>query len=484
MIQIALLALLGWVPAVIALFAMLPPRRAVIAAFLGGWMFLPLITIQLTGIPDITKVSVTSGSVFLAVAVFDGGRLFSFRPRWFDLPILVWVIVPFISSVANDRGMWDGASRMLTAILFWGIPYLMGRLYFTDLPAIRDLAMGFLIAGCIYAPLIVWEVRMSPQLHKQFYGTVASGMLRGSSLGIPGYRPNVFIGHGLAVSMFMLMCTLSAFWLWKTKAVQAVWGFPIGLLAFGLYGTTILCKVLGTLMVMHIAIFALCATKWLRTSIIVGLLILAPVGYMVARTTGMFTGDTMLDFVAMIEPVRAESLQFRLDAEYGIIRNAMERPWFGYGSDPMWRARLVDDPRAAAKPNVITDGMWIIALGQGGVFALAAMAAVMLLPALLVWRRMPVPFWEHPAFAPIIALTMLLICFMIDSLFNANANMLTLLCAGAVSSMAAALRPSSPAAVRARQQQQQAAAQSRTMRATGSPLRGAQPSRSRPAYAG
>jgi len=479
MIQIALLALLGWVPVVIALFAMLPPRRAVIAAFLGGWMFLPLITIQLSSLPDISKVSVTSCSVLLGVAAFDGKRLFSFRPRWFDLPILVWVAVPFISSLANDRGMWDGASRMLTAIIFWGIPYVIGRVYFTDLPAIRDLALGFVIAGCVYAPLILWEVRMSPQLHKQLYGTVASGMLRGSSLGIPGFRPNVFIGHGLAVSMFMLMCTLCAIWLWKTKAIRAIWGFPIGLLTLGLYGTTILCKVLGTLLVLHIAIVVLCATKQLRTSILVGLLVIAPFAYMFARVTGMFTGDMLLDMAAMVEPTRAGSLQFRLDAEYGIIRNAMERPWFGYGSDPMWRARLVDDPRAASKPNVVTDGMWIIALGQGGVIALAALAGCMLLPAFLVWRRMPVAYWEHPAFAPIIVLAVLLICFMIDSLFNANANMLTLLCAGAVSSMAAALRPTG-AQVRARQQQ--AALQSRTMRAT-TPLHGGQPSRTRPAYA-
>jgi hypothetical protein len=387
MIQIALLALLGWLPVVIVLFAMFPPRRAVIAAYLGGWMFLPLMVVQLSSLPDISKVSVTSASVLLGVAVFDGKRLFSFRPRWFDLPILVWVIAPFISSVANDRGMWDGASRMLTAIFFWGLPYLMGRLYFTDLPAIRDLAMGLVIAGCVYAPLILWEVRMSPQLHKQLYGTVASGMLRGSSLGIPGYRPNVFIGHGLAVSMFMLMCTLSAFWLWKTKAVNVIWGFPIGMIALGLYGTTILCKVLGTLLVLHIAIVALCATKWLRTSMLIGLLTIVPFVYRFARVTGMFTGVTLLNLAAAIEPTRAESLQFRLDAEYGIIRNAMERPWFGYGSDPLWRARLVDDPRAASKPNVVTDGMWIIALGQAGVVGLAALGGCLLLPAFLVWRR-------------------------------------------------------------------------------------------------
>jgi hypothetical protein len=440
MMQLALIALLGWVPAVILLFTMLPPRKAVIASFLGGWMFLPLLTVQLSGLPDLSKVSVTSGAVLLAVIAFDGQRILGFRPRWFDLPLLVWLIVPFISSVVNGRGPYDGASRMLAAILHWGIPYFVGRLYFTDLHAIRDLAMGFFVAGLIYMPLVIWEVRMSPQLHRQIYGFAASGMLRGSSLGIPGYRPNVFIGHGLAVSMFLLMCTLCGFWLWRTKAVRALWGFPTGLWFVGLYGTTILCKVFGTILLLHIGIVALGATKWLRTSIIVAMIILAPVGYMLARVTGMFTGETLTDFAAAIEPTRAESLQFRLDAELNIIRNAMEKPWFGYGSDPLWRARLSDDPRA--KQNVVTDGMWIIALGQGGLIALAALTLMLLLPPLLVWQRMPVNFWEHPAFAPILALAVLLICFMIESLFNADANMLTLLVAGAVSSMVPTLRPS------------------------------------------
>ena len=37
MMQLALFALFAWVPAVIVLFAMLPPRRAVIASFLAGY---------------------------------------------------------------------------------------------------------------------------------------------------------------------------------------------------------------------------------------------------------------------------------------------------------------------------------------------------------------------------------------------------------------------------------------------------------------
>jgi hypothetical protein len=443
MMQIALFALFAWVPAVILLFIALPPRQAVIAAFLGGWMFLPLLTVQLTGIPDISKVSITSATVLLAVIAFDGQRLASFRPRWLDLPMLVWILVPFVASVANGRGMYDGASRMLSAILFWGIPYLIGRLYFTDLIAIRDLAMGLFIAGLIYMPLCIWEIRMSPQLHNQLYGFRASGMLRGGGLGLPGYRPNVFIGHGLQLSMFMLTCTLAGFWLWKTKAVRELWGIPAGLLVFGLWGTVILCKALGAILLLNLAIAAIASPKWLRTSAVVLVLIVAPVVYMVSRATGTFTGETLTNLAHAIDETRADSLQFRLDAESNIIANALEKPAFGYGSDPLWRARLSDDPNAKA---VITDGMWIIAFGQAGLVGLAALTLALLIPPLLIWQRMPVAFWEHPAFAPVVGLAVLMVCFMLDSLFNATLNMVSLLIAGAVGSMVPLMRPGGAAA--------------------------------------
>ena len=172
------------------------------------------------------------------------------------------------------------------------------------------------------------------------------------------------------------------------------------------------------------------------------LLIAAPLIYMTTRATRTFSGETAMSFVRLLNEDRAASLQFRLDAEGEIIRNAMLRPVFGYGSDPEWRARLSDDPKAKA---VVTDGMWIIALGQGGLFGLLALTTVLLIPPFLIWRRMPVAFWEHPAFAPVVGLAVLLVCFMIDSLFNATINMISLLIAGAVNSMVPLMRPGNAA---------------------------------------
>src|SRR3712207_5078886 len=107
------LALFGWIPVVFLLFALLPPRRAVIAAFLLAWLFLPMAGFKIAGLPDYTKMSATCFGVLLASAVFDPDRLLSFRFSWVDLPAAVFCTSPFVTSVVNGLGMYDGMSMVI-----------------------------------------------------------------------------------------------------------------------------------------------------------------------------------------------------------------------------------------------------------------------------------------------------------------------------------------------------------------------------------
>jgi len=96
------IALFGWIPVTLLLFLLLPPRRAVLISMLGAWMFLPMAAgYKFGGLPVIDKTSVCSVAALLGVALFDFGRLQSFQFRWFDLPILVWTLVPGASAAAN-----------------------------------------------------------------------------------------------------------------------------------------------------------------------------------------------------------------------------------------------------------------------------------------------------------------------------------------------------------------------------------------------
>ena len=45
------IALFGWIPVVLMIFSLLPPRRAVIAAFISAWLFLPMAGYSDSGVP-------------------------------------------------------------------------------------------------------------------------------------------------------------------------------------------------------------------------------------------------------------------------------------------------------------------------------------------------------------------------------------------------------------------------------------------------
>ncbi len=82
----------SWIFVVVMLFSLMSARRAVLVSFIGAVLFLPQAAITLPSLPDITKISVTSFSVLLAVVMFDTARLLRFRLSWVDLPMLAWCL--------------------------------------------------------------------------------------------------------------------------------------------------------------------------------------------------------------------------------------------------------------------------------------------------------------------------------------------------------------------------------------------------------
>src|SRR4051794_33743404 len=132
------LTLFSWIPFVLFLFLILPPRRAVIWAFLLAWLFLPMAGYSVPGLPDYTKMSATTLGVLIGAALFDSDRLLSFRPKWVDIPILLYCGSPFVTSYLCGLGMYDGCSEIVRAFIIWGLPYFIGRIYFNDLESIRE----------------------------------------------------------------------------------------------------------------------------------------------------------------------------------------------------------------------------------------------------------------------------------------------------------------------------------------------------------
>lgn len=432
-------ALFGWIPLVLVLFMLLPARRAVIVATLGAWLFLPMWGFKLPGIPDFSKVSATSIGLLLGVLLFDSPRLLVYRFRLLDLPMALWVIAPSISSLVNGIGAYDAISALVAQLVMWGIPYFIARLYFTDLASLRELAIGIFVAGLIYMPLCLYEVRMSPQLHRFVYGYHPSAFTMTRRFG--GYRPMVFMQHGLMLGMWMATATLTGLWLWWNGALKRLWGMDLQWLVIAMAVTTVLCRSTGSILLLALGFAVLLAARWTRSSVpMLALLALTPL-YIAARLGGLGIEDTMVSISReFISVDRGNSLRFRLQNEDLLLIRAMHQPMFGWGRSGAARVRSSEGEDLA-----VTDGLWIITLGNYGLLGVASITAALLLPGLWLCRRFPARDWGHPALAAPLVMGVLLALYMMDNLMNAMVNPVFELMAGAtVSIVYARLAPARP----------------------------------------
>lgn len=260
------IVMFGWIPFVLYLFRWLPARWAIVISFIVAWLFLPLAEFPLPGLPDYTKMSAACYGVLLATIVFDVQRFSSFRFGWLDLPMLVWCLCPLASSLANDLGWYDGVSAAIAQTTSWGLPYYLGRLYLNNLDGLRKLAIAIFVGGLIYIPLCLIEVRMSPQLHRIFYGYHAHDFSQTVRYG--GFRPTVFMEHGLMVGAWMMAAALIGVWLWRAGVIGQLWGIPIAQLVAALLVTNVLVKSTGALILLAIGLVILFVAKWFRTSML------------------------------------------------------------------------------------------------------------------------------------------------------------------------------------------------------------------------
>ena len=430
---LATLVMVAWIPLVLVLFAWLKPRRAVLASFALAWMFLPQASFEVKGIPDFDKVTATCLGSFLGILMFDSSRLFAFRPRLIDLPIVLWCGAPFFASVTNGLGVYDGLSNSLRIVFLWGMPYVIGRLYLTNLTAVRELAITIFLGGLIYAPLCLFESRFSPQLHNWLYGAHQHSFAQTMRFG--GFRPMVFMAHGLMVGVWMAAATLSAYWLWRTGSLKRIASFPIWMYVGGLALTTVMCKSLGALALLFMGAATLELTKRLRTPVAVLLLAAVPLLYPVARATGVWNGEPVPSLVrTFVNDARASSLETRFRNESRLADHALRKPVFGWGG--YGRNRVID---ADGKDRTISDGLWIITLGMYGTYGLVTLTAVLVLPPILLALRTGREDWSHPLAAGAVFMCVMLLIYGVDNLLNAMINPVFTLGAGGLATLVSAM---------------------------------------------
>ncbi|MEM7624442.1 MAG: O-antigen ligase domain-containing protein [Planctomycetota bacterium] len=428
----------AWLPLVMLFFLWMSPRRAVISALLVSWLFLPQLGYTLPLIPDYTKTSATCYAIILGALLLDPkSRILSFKPLWIDVPMAVWCAVPLLTSINNELGLYDGASTMLDRTVQYGMPYLIGRLYFRTPDDAKDFCIGILLGGMVYVPLCLYEVRMSPQLHNMLYGfSPMTDWNMAQRWG--GWRPTVFMRHGLAVGVWMAAAAALGFWLWRTKAIKDLFGVPMWVAAPLMILTAILAKSTGAIMLFFGVSAAMFAVRYLNTKAFMYALLLGVPLYLFTRVTQIFDGETFAQWLGSLSPAlddRASSLEYRMVHENYIVGHTAARPFFGWGG---WgRAFEVYIPRYNSR--AVPDSMWIRSYGQNGIIGLVSLYAMYIIPPIVLLSKLKTREWASAKIAPVTGLAMISLIYAMDALFNTMLNPVFIVATGGVAGMAASL---------------------------------------------
>ena len=430
------ITMFGCIAVFLVLFATMEPRRALLASFLGAWLFLPNFAWEIEGIPDYTKLFATCFGIMLAVFVFDFKRILAFRPKALDIPMLIWCLVPLGASITNfglnREGIYDGMSETLAQIILWGVPYFLGRIYFRNWKELRELAIAMIISGLVYLPLVWIEMRLSPQLHNWVYGYHQHLFHQTKRFGL--WRPMVFMQHGLMVAFWMMTVTLTTFWLWRSGSVkrvripftQTTMPFAVIALLFGI--TTILMVSVNAWVSLGIGLTLLMFSTQFKTRWLVGLFMAIVPLYIILQGANLFPQELAVDFVTgLLGEERAQSLEFRYFNEEYLTEHAREQPIFGWAG---WDRQHVNINEYGLK--TVADSLWVIFFGKFGTVGLLSLMLSIMLPAILFVVRYPPWIWSHPTLAPAAALSMVLVLYMFDGLLNAMINPLFMLTAGSL----------------------------------------------------
>jgi hypothetical protein len=393
---VAPLALFLFVLLAFAVLVAKRPEDAVIGLVLFALMFLPHVaTFKLPKFPELNKDTLPYLVLFFPYVLRRFRHAAKARlGRGVDFLIIVTMVAALFTVMTNrdpqTHGRFhrvdmpgldlnDGLALAASDLLLMGIPFMLGRLVVRGEREAIKLLTAFAVGGLIYSVFILLEVRLSPQLHKWVYGFHAredfSQVMRWG-----GYRPVVFMHHGLATALFMMNTALAAFVLMKMKI--RIRGLPAKPVAWFLLFILLVCKSTGAAIYGLVAVPLLLFTRpktQLKVAAIIAALVVA---YPSLRSSDLFPVQSLVSAAHSLSPDRADSLDFRFNNEDVLLKKARERVYFGWGS---YGRNLVYDEWG--KEASVTDGYWIIVLGwRGAVGALAAFG-LLLLPAWIAVRR-------------------------------------------------------------------------------------------------
>lgn len=441
---IAYLMLLLWPLVAWQLYVRLDPARALIWTVLGGYLVLPPVaSFNFPIIPDFDKYSIPNLMAVLLSVLLLKDKI-SFLPSGTVGRVLIamFLLTPLATVATNTDVIHLNHGKVISAMRIYDslaavtnqfiylLPFFLARRYLATPEALKAVVVALVAAGLAYSLPMLIEARLSPQLNIWIYGFFQHDFAQMVRAG--GYRPIVFLQHGLWVAFFALMALAAAVMILRDAPPE---DRPRDLLVvLWLALALMICRSLGPV------IYAICLVPILLVMprrlqlLTAALLACIVVVYPMLRGAGVIPIDQILKIANTLSADRAYSLNFRITNEEMLLVHAAERPWFGWGG---YGRNMIHDPDTG-RDLTIADGQWILRIGNYGWLGYIAEFGLLALPLLLMAREailqrgVAISIWAC-------GLALILAFNMVDLLPNATLIPFTWLIAGALLGHAEAL---------------------------------------------
>ncbi len=414
----------------------MPIARATIWSILAAMLLLPVgTTVDLPLLPPLNKASLPNLAAFFACRFILGKRI-KLLPNlgWVKVLLFVYILSPFFTALLNPDPIiagpvyiksmeyYDALSAVIRQLIFI-IPFLLGMNFLANANDHEEIVRILLVAGVVYSFPMLFEVRLSPQLHTWIYGYFPHSFIQQIRNG--GFRPIVFMGHGLWVAFFTMSAVTAAALFNKIR--RPVFGYSPGMVLCYLGVVLFFCKSLASMIYAMFLVPVIYFIRPIQQLKLAKLIVIFVVVFPLLRIADYFPSDEIATSVSEYNQERAESLQFRFDNENLLLTRARKRLFFGWGS---WGRNRVYDERTG-KDLVVTDGRWIIVLGEYGLIGYIAEFGLL---ALSVFRSSRGIRFIETNREKIIhgGLTLLMAISMVDLLPNSSVTPWTWLLAGSL----------------------------------------------------
>ena len=419
-----LVILLGWIPAGAYLFRRYPVRIAILANFFVGWAILPgarylataddfpywILGVCLPTDYLLTKATVTGLAALAGFLLFHPADLRRFRPDACDLPMAVWCCVPLLSAATHWNTLHEGLLGAAYQTISWGVPWLLGRVYFSDDDSLLLAARACIIAGICYVPVCLVEICAGPQLYAFLYGYQSYRWVGAQRYF--GFRPIGLLEDGNQLGIWMAAATLLAVCLTLHRLTGRILGLPMRWVAAGLAAVTLLCQSAGSILLL-LFLLPLALLKRRSVQRAFAVLIIGIMAFALFRMTNLVSLRALAQhdgvahsLASALNSIGRHSLVWRFAREESHVRVALQHPLLGSGRWNWWQ-------NSDFRPW----SLWLLVLGMYGLVGLVAFGGILFLPVIrAVWPPAGGSAPNQPNLR--LALATLVLMVAIDNLLN------------------------------------------------------------------